>query len=113
MPLDYVEKLAEEAFRKAQQEKDKKVVNLLSSVPETASAPDAAALANQLNSRPDLQAQLASLTGYTPSKWLLACELEEVVSRRDKLGFKDPSSNGAQAASDPFKKANNLGLTGL
>jgi hypothetical protein len=66
MPADYVSELAEQAFKKIAAGTAEEIVGILPERPQ-----DTAALANQLHSRPDLQAQVSSLAGYTPSEWLL------------------------------------------
>ena len=57
--------------------------------------PDAGSLAVKLQSRADVQARLASLTGYTPSKWLLQRELDQVEQRRANVFKPAPSGPGA------------------
>ena len=54
MPADFVSELAERAFKKIAAGTGDEIVLVLSDRPQ-----DAAAVANQLNSRPDLQAQVA------------------------------------------------------
>jgi hypothetical protein len=47
--------------------------------------PNAHALADKLTRRPDLQAQVASLTGYTPNRWILEHELTANLIRPSTL----------------------------
>lgn len=103
MPADYVNELAEQAFKKITTGRGEEIVAVLKGRP-----PDAATLANQLNSRPDLQAQVASLAAYTPSQWLLEHELIHVNERRQKVGS-DPVSSAGNA----YGRAAASGLMGL
>ena len=81
MPADFVSELAERAFKKSAAGTGDAIVVILPDRPQ-----DAATLANQLNSRPDLQAQVSSFAGYTPSEWLLEHELAQVEERRIAFG---------------------------
>jgi hypothetical protein len=65
-------------------------------------------LAQELELRPDLQAKLATVTGYTPSCWVVEGELAEISSRRAAFGI-DP----VPAAGDPLVRAFEGGLMGL
>jgi len=69
---------------------------------------DAGTLENKLNLRPDLQAHAASITGYTPSKWLLEHELTIIRERRKKLKIEC-----AEPDPDPYRHATESGLMGL
>ena len=103
MPADYVNELAERAFKKIAAGSGDQIVLVLPDRPQ-----DAAALANQLHSRPDLQAQVSSLAGYTPSEWLLEHELTQVHERRKKVGSDPVSSTGSA-----YDRAATSGLMGL
>ena len=103
MPADYVDELAERSFKKIAAGAGEEIVRILTDRPQ-----DAATLANQLNSRPDLQAQVASLAGYTPSQWLLDHELAQVNERRKKVGSDPVSSTGSA-----YDRAAASGLMGL
>jgi hypothetical protein len=103
MPADYVSELAEQAFKKIAAGTGEEIVGILPERPQ-----DTAALANQLHSRPDLQAQVSSLAGYTPSEWLLEQELAEVDERRKKVGSDPVSSSGSA-----YDRAAASGLMGL
>ena len=103
MPADFVSELAERAFKKIAAGTGDAIVVILPDRPQ-----DAATLANQLNSRPDLQAQVSSFAGYTPSEWLLEHELAQVDERRKKVGS-DPVS----AAGGAYDRAAASGLMGL
>ncbi len=107
---DYVGKLAEETFRLIGDEKGPLLEIVLNSSFKTR-PPDAGALAGELQSRADVQARLASLTEYTPSKWLLEQELEQVEQRRAKFDMHPPDA--AESAADTYKRASDLGLMGL
>jgi hypothetical protein len=108
---DYVSELAEETFRQIGKEKGPLLENVLKTLDPR--PPNASALAEKLQSRADVQAQLASLTGYTPSKWLLQREMDQVEQRRANV-FKPPVAPAAAApAADIYKRAANLGLMGL
>jgi hypothetical protein len=103
MPADYVNELAERAFRKIVAGKGEQLIAVLGDRPQ-----DAATLANQLHSRPGLQAQVASFANYTPSEWLLEHELGQVDERRKKMGS-DPVSSAGSA----YDRAALSGLMGL
>jgi hypothetical protein len=103
MPADYVTELAEQAFREISAGVGDEIEKILAWRP-----PDAHSLANLLGSRPHLQAQVASATGYTPSRWLLEHELAQVDARRKNLDISRVSSGGG-----PYKRAAESGLMGL
>jgi hypothetical protein len=107
---DYVSGLAEETFRQIANEKGPLLERVLSSSFETR-PPDAVSLAGNLQSRADVQARLASLTGYTPSRWLLERELDQVEQRRAKVGVHPPAA--AEPTADTYNRASDLGLMGL
>ena len=67
----------------------------------------AAALANALEGRPDIQAKLAVITEYTPSKWLLERELESAGLWKSVA---DPVTG---AKPDAYAVARTRGATGL
>jgi Patatin-like phospholipase len=102
MPADYVSELAVRMFRKIEGGEGKEFVKSASQ------AVDAGALENELNLRPDLQAHAASITGYTPSKWLLQQELTAIDVRRKKLDIER-----AERGADPYQHAAKSGLMGL
>jgi len=103
MPADYVNELAERAFKKIAAGTGEEIVRILQNSPQ-----DAATLANQLNVHPGLQAQVASFAGYTPSEWLLEHELAQVDERRKKLGSDPVSSSGSA-----YDRATASGMMGL
>ena len=103
MPADYVNELAERAFKKIVAGAGEEIIGVLENRPQ-----DAATLANQLLSHPGIQAQVASLAGYTPSEWLLEHELVQVDERRKKVGSDPVSSNGSA-----YDRAAASGLMGL
>jgi hypothetical protein len=103
MPADYVNELAEQAFKKITAGTGEEIVAVLQDRPQ-----DAATLANQLNSHPDRQAQVASLAGYTPSQWLLEHELVQIDERRKNVGSDPVSSTGST-----YDRAAASGLMGL
>lgn len=107
---DYVSELAEETFRQIGTDKGPLLEIVLKTFDPR--PPDAASLAVKLQSRADVQARLASLTGYTPSKWLLQRELDHVEQRRVKV-FKPAPSTGPGPTADVYKRAADLGLMGL
>jgi len=102
MPADYVTEFADQAFREISAGTGDEIEKIVGS------QPDAPGLANLLNSRPDLQALVTSLTGYTPSRWMLEHELGHVDARRRNLGIARVSSAGG-----PYKRAADSGLMGL
>src|SRR5260370_6244194 len=103
MPADYVNELAEQAFKKIAAGTGEEIVRVLPDRPQ-----DAATLANQLNSHPALQAEVASLADYTPSEWLLEHELVQIDERRKNVGIDPVSSTGS-----PYDRAAASGLMGL
>lgn len=104
MPADYLNELADRAFREIVAGNGEEIIAIL----ENCRPQDAATLANQLNSQPGLQAQVASFAGYTPSEWLLEHELLQVDERRRKVGSDPVSSNGSA-----YDRAAASGLMGL
>ncbi|MGA8272941.1 MAG: acyltransferase [Candidatus Sulfotelmatobacter sp.] len=108
---DYVRELAEETFRKLGSGKGPLLEKVLDSSFE-ARPPDPGSLAGELESRADVQARLASLTGYTPSKWLLERELDQVEMRRAKVNMKPPDPP-LDPGADTYQRATELGLMGL
>src|SRR5438552_1012507 len=69
---------------------------------------DEAELGSGLESRPAMQAELASAVAYLPSDWLLDAELPEIAKRRKSLGRPAPASEG-----EPRARALASDLTGL
>ena len=102
MPGNYVTELASQAFLEISAGVGDEIERVIGTLP------DAPSIANLLTSRPDLQAEVASLTGYTPGRWILECELDHVDARRRKLGI-DP----VPASGGPYKRAADSGLMGL
>ena len=78
---DYVSELAGETFRQLGNETKRPLLDIVLKTFDPR-PPDAGWLSVKLQSRADLQAHLASLTRYTPSKWLLERELGQVEQRR-------------------------------
>ena len=110
MPVDpsYVHKLAERALRAAGTPAGQPIRLLLEQTlvvfPSTAET-----LAQELDSRADLQAKLSNLTGYTPSSWLLDGELDDVNARRQLFGIDGVSP----PPGEPMARAFESGLMGL
>ena len=80
MASNYISELAKHAFKALSEEQWKqspKISSHLAAKPGTELA-----LAQQLEANAPLQAEVAWYCGYTPSKWLLENELEEVKTRR-------------------------------
>jgi hypothetical protein len=106
MPSDYIHELANRAHAKITPESWKKMVE------HTAYPADKPAsalqLAQDLESWPGLQAQLAWHIGYTPSHWLLENELEQVHARR--LG---QDIYGIEPTGDTYSRAAQSGLMGI
>src|ERR1019366_5288404 len=86
MATDYINQLAQESLQPRDPTKAPLVQKILAAAFGSPPA-NAMALAAELQSRPHVQAQLASVTGYTPSQWLLDQELEQVAKRREKVGI--------------------------
>lgn len=109
MPADYVAELANQIFSQMTGDLRKQTVKILEPCFGPDGPSDTTALSGALESRPDLQARLASLTGYTPSQWILERELCEIDARRQNLSIRYPvSANGST-----YKRAANSGLMGL
>ena len=71
---------------------------------------DALALAGALEQLPALQPDLARLTGYSPSAWLIERELLEIGVRREAFGIETVQPPSAE---HPFKRAYDSNLIGL
>jgi hypothetical protein len=111
MAVDYIRGLVEETFRLKASDQAHLVEGILTSSSFKIIPPDAASLTEELQSRPDVQAQLASVTGYTPSRWVLERELYQVEARRAKISVAPP--NTAESTAHPYKPAADLGVMGL
>ncbi len=107
---DYVSELSEETFRQIGSAKGP-LLEIVLNTSFDSRPTDPASLAEKLQSRADVQAHLASLTGYTPSKWLLRRELDHVEKRRAQVLEGYPSA--AQSNADTYKRASDAGLMGL
>lgn len=108
---DYVEELANEALNNIDPDawaKIEKMKRLFPSKPN-----DVAELTRALLLNTTLQATLASITGYTPSKWLLKRELLEVRVRRKALDLVPELQAQDASAEDPLKLASRMSLMGL
>ena len=103
MATDYVTELADQAFREITAGLGQEIEKVVGETPT-----DAGSLAATLTSRPHLQAQVASLIGYTPSRWILERELAQVGARRRNLNIDPVDPSGG-----PYKRAANSGLMGL
>jgi MFS family permease len=77
--------------------------------PNPAQKPQQQVLAEELQKIPRLQAALANVTAYTPSKWLL----EQELSRRKANGTGNRPSWDAAAETDVYDAAAEQGLRGL
>jgi hypothetical protein len=108
MATDYINRLAEESLKPRDAAKVPLVRKILAAAFESPVV-DAMGLAAELESRPDVQAQLASATGYTPSLWLLDRELEQVAKRRKRVGIE----TDVPPACDAYERAAKSGLIGL
>lgn len=110
---NYVTELANQAFREIAASADPMFRAVTAGVGEklvevVGAASDASTIAAKLISRPDLQAHVASLTGYTPSRWILERELDQVNARRTNLGIDSVPETGG-----PYNRAADSGLIGL
>jgi hypothetical protein len=111
MATDYVKRLAEESLKPSDANKIPLLKKILTDSLQSVAA-DSVELAAELESRPDVQAQLASVTGYTPSRWLLDCELEHVKTRRSNLEIPAVVPD-AEPRSPAYERARKSGLMGL
>ncbi|HET7107503.1 MAG TPA: patatin-like phospholipase family protein [Candidatus Acidoferrum sp.] len=112
MTKEYVDGLAEESYRQKATAKDQLIEDIFTSKDFATKSVDEHSLARELESRPDIQAKLASVTGYTPSKWLLELELEQVEKRRENCKVTIPVAP-ATPTSSSYLRAANSGLMGL
>jgi hypothetical protein len=106
----YVEKLARRVKRCVDAPEDPEDQDIRKLLEEKLGQipPTVAALAEAIENRPHLQALLSNLTGYTPSSWLLECELAEITARRAVFGIDPLPSTG-----EPVSRAFTGGLMGL
>ncbi len=105
---DYIDALAREAYKKIggqEWQESREIGYHLPSKPDTEYD-----LARELATRPALQAILASKTGYTPSRWMLNNELDEIRLRRSAP---DVDMDTIERADDPYVSAARSGLMGL
>ena len=102
MPADYVTELVNRAFQAIESGSGEEIKRIVGT------PPDALAFAERLTSRPDLQAQVASLVQYTPSQWMLNQELVHVDARRKNLHLDPVETKG-----DAYERAAKSKLMGL
>jgi hypothetical protein len=106
MPSDYITELSNQAFAKITPEAWKKsgeICAYLSDKPATALE-----LAQDLESRPALQAQIAWHIGYTPSHWLVDNELDQINARRVGQGI-----DGVKTTGEAYARAVDSDLMGM
>jgi hypothetical protein len=108
---DYIDELAAEAFEKIDTAAWEKAEEIKNHIPLRPA--DVGQLKHLLVRNPALQATLASITGYTPSKWLLRHELVEVRARRKALNLVPELLANDLSAEDPLQSASRMGLMGL
>jgi hypothetical protein len=106
MPSDYITELANRAFSKITPESWKKSAELSAYLADKPA--NALQLAQDLESWPGLQAQLAWHVGYTPSQWLLENELDQIHARR--LG---QEIYGIEPTGETYIRAAQSGLMGI
>src|SRR5262249_34009373 len=106
MPSHYLTRLAKQAYDSWHQIEEG-VEKIKCHIPEQQTS--ATDLADKLALRPDLQARIAWYLGYTPSKWLLEGELDEVKKRREALNIDCPKV----AQVDAYARAKDYRLMGL
>jgi len=106
MPSDYITELAQRADAKITPEQWKATAELSSYLAEK--PVNALQLAQELESQPGLQAQLAWHVRYTPSRWLLEHELVQVDARRSSQNI-----FGVESAGETYIRAANSSLMGL
>ena len=104
MPAEYVSELAKWALQAIESGSGEEICRILG-VP---SGTNLNAVTGKLHARPDHQAQVASLTGYTPSQWILEHELDEVNERRAKLDIEAVHAHGKT-----YERAAKSALMGL
>ena len=112
MSKDYISQLAEESIRALDGTKGPLVQDILTAAFESLPVNTEDLLAAALKSRPHVQALLSSVTGYTPSQWLLDQELEQVRKRREKLGL-EAEVPPATPTANAYERARKSGLMGL
>jgi hypothetical protein len=106
MPSDYITELSQRTDAKITPEQWRESVELRDYLPEKPA--NALQLAQDLESLPELQAQLAWHLGYTPSQWLLEHELAQVDARRAAEQIFPIDQNG-----ETYIRAAHSGLMGL
>lgn len=107
MPSSYIDRLATEALAKITPEEWQRTSKMYGHpLTKPASVDD---LKRELRELPALQAHLAWKTGYTPSKWLVENELEEIKKRRARINVKVQVQDGE----DAYKRAGGSGLAGI
>jgi len=106
MPTDYISELAQQADEKITREEWRASDKLRICLAEKPA--NALQLAQELESRPELQAQLAWHIGFTPSQWLLEHELEQIDARRSGQGI-----FGVEKTGETYVRSANSGMMGL
>jgi len=106
MPSDYITELAQRSDAKITPEEWKASAELGGYLKEKPA--NALQLAQQMESRPGLQAQLAWHIGYTPSQWMLEHELVQIDARRSAQGI-----FGVEPKGETYIRAANSGLMGI
>lgn len=116
---DYIQELAKRAFKAISADEWKqsvKIARYLAEKPDTVLA-----MAQELESRVRLQAEVAWHIGYTPSKWLLENELADVEQRREKQDIRKKGDRTQETLpettrekdQDAYTHAADLSLMGL
>ena len=106
MPTDYISELAKQGDERISPEEWRASDTLRLHLAEK--PVNALQLAQELESRPALQAQLAWHVGFTPSQWLLEHELDQIDARRSAQGIFGVEKNG-----ETYVRAATSGLMGI
>src|SRR6202045_5193155 len=106
MPADYISELAKKADEKITPEQWRASNTLHRYLAEK--PPNTLQLAQELESRPGLQAQLSWHVGFTPSQWLLEHELDQIDARRSGQGI-----FGVEKDGETYVRSANSGMMGL
>jgi hypothetical protein len=106
MPSDYIAELADQAYAKITPEAWKNSEEICAYLPEKPAT--VLELAQDLESQPALQAQIAWHIGYTPSQWLVENELDQIHARRLGQGI-----DGIESKGETYLRAAQSGLMGI
>jgi hypothetical protein len=112
MTSDYVNKLAIETLEQLDDSPRGQLIEKVLDSSLKSWSKDSTTLASEITLHPHLQARLAQATGYTPSKWLLERELEQIAKRRELVGLHS-AVPPLRSSANTYARAADAGLMGL